>query len=258
MQRFAHIRRRRAGSGAVRPVGEGASRLAAVYRAQGFRVDQLPPGEDATGEAPDAALQLHRGRDSVLVHAYCSGHAPVSQQAVQYLAQALFDAGATSAVLIGRVGFTAGARNAAVRLGQIGLLEGAALQAMTGGSEAEAWAALSAPADMPSAARITRDGTLPAWPVRAAIGMGGMAMAVTLLFASVPSLRGDVQQMLLPTASAATAQPQAEAWLAPAASRSGELALRVSSQTQPRARDDADATGEAKAAHLAQDQAPRL
>ncbi|MBP3973249.1 restriction endonuclease [Pseudoxanthomonas spadix] len=229
MQHFITLAGQRAADGlVVSSSSVGATRLAQVYREQGFRVEQLAPAADAADEAPDAALVLHRGGDSVLVHAYCRAQAPLASQAVGHLAQALFDAGADSAVLVGRSGFSVGARRAAARLGRIALLDGAALQAMTGGSEADAWDLLATPDALPGT--LPRDAGRPGWPMRLAIGMGGLAMAATMAFASVPALRGELLQLLFkPSVSAVVAPPSQadEPWLAPSQSRSGELALKA-------------------------------
>jgi hypothetical protein len=265
MQHFMSSRRRHpAGDGAtsvsVSVSSTGAARLAQAYREQGFRVDQIAPTANGLGDTPDAALLLHRGLDSVLVHAYCRGHAPLTPQAVHHLAEGLFEACATSAVLVGRAGFTPAARNAAIRLGQIGLLDGAALQAMTGGSEAEAWESLSGPEAMPIV-MLDRP-RRPAWPVRAAIGAGGLALAATMVFASLPVLRDAVHELLTRPAVATTAdlpQAPAEPWLAPAQSRSGDLALKAAPESAPRVHQAAFETTDGLPANFNQAlSAPRL
>lgn len=206
-----HHRLRRAG-GASASVGD---RLALAYRQEGFAVRAAPLPADGP-QQPDAALLLSRGGQTVLVHAYGSVHGAQAQAAVQKLATDGFTQGATRGELIAAAGFTVAAYQAALRLGQITLCEDAARAAL-----------LDAPVEDTPVAMPARTPGRPALALRAAISCGGAAMALVLVLAAMPGLRGQMQDLLHRPASApAMATPIAASdWVAPAGSRSGALEL---------------------------------
>jgi hypothetical protein len=236
MQRFISTSRRQAGVDGVQATGP--KRLAAAFGLRGFEVQVLSLPTDARANVPDAVLLLRQGRAQVLVHAYARAQGALPQGAVRQLALDAFEANAARSMLIGAAGFTVAAYQAALHHQQLELIDEAGLGAL-----------LDAPAlveTQPAAAlppKSLREATRPAWPLRAVIGMGGMAMAVTMVFASMPSLQGRVLGLLRPASTSAPfTQASAEPWRAPSQSRSGELSLSAAVESGSMTRQAASVT----------------
>jgi hypothetical protein len=227
MQGFISTRHRRhAGADGVQAAG--VDRLVAAYRARQFEVQVITLPDDARANLPDVVLLLRQGREQVLVHAYAGVQGAVPQGAVRQLAIDAFEAGAGRGVLIGAAGFAVSAYQAALHHAQLELVDERGLDALLESSATFQPPGGTSRSPVSRPARSLREATRPAWPVRAAIGMGGMAMAATLVLAASPALQGQLQRMLgrPATASLALAQRDAGAW--PAQSRSGELNLGTS------------------------------
>jgi hypothetical protein len=236
MQRFISTSRRQAGVDGVQATGP--KRLAAAFGLRGFEVQVLSLPADARANVPDAVLLLRQGREQVLVHAYARAQGALPQGAVRQLVLDTFEANAARSMLIGAAGFTVAAYQAALHHQQLELIDEAGLGAL-----------LDAPAlveTQPAAAlppKSLREATRPAWPLRAVIGMGGMAMAVTMVFASMPSLQGQVLGLLRPASTSAPfTQASAEPWRAPSQSRSGELSLSAAVESGSMTRQAASVT----------------
>ncbi|SEL85203.1 Restriction endonuclease [Pseudoxanthomonas sp. GM95] len=253
MQRFTSTSRRHAGANGVQTTA--AERLAAIYRARKFEVQALALPDDARANLPDAILMLHQGRDHVLVHAYARVHGPLPQGAVRQLAMDAFEAGATRSVLIGAAGFTVAAYQAALHHNQLALVEEHDLSLSL---EAAAPAVQPLPVEVPVLS--LREATRPAWPLRAVIGLGGMAMAVTMLFVTMPVLQRPVMGLLRPAATpgAAFAQAAIEPWRGPSSARSGELELQAAIESGSPSRQAAVVTAAGLPANFNQALAPHL
>ncbi|WDS37209.1 restriction endonuclease [Pseudoxanthomonas sp.] len=254
MQYVTSHSRRHAGAGGMPAIG--ADRLAAAYRARQFQVQVLALPALERANRPDVVLLLQQGREQVLVHAYARAQGAVSQGAVRQLAIDVFEAGAVRGVLIGAAGFMVSAYQAALHHAQLELVDERGLDALL-----ESGASVSRPAPVRPPARSLREATRPPWPLRAAIGTGGMAMAVTMLFASIPALQGQLFDVLRPARPADTAftQASANAWRAAALpSRVSVLDRQASVESASPARPAAFDTSAGLPANFNQALAPRL
>jgi hypothetical protein len=236
MQRFISTSRHRAGADGV--YATGPERLAAAFRLRGFEVRVLPLPDDARANLPDAIVLLRKGREQVLVHAYARVQGALPQGTVRQLALDAFEANAARGMLIGAAGFTVAAYQAALHHQQLELIDEAGLGALLDAQ---------APVQTQPAAALSpqslRQATRPAWPLRAVIGMGGMAMAVVMVFASMPSLQGQLLGLLRPASNAPSfTQASAEPWHAPSQARSGELSLSAAVESGSVARQAASVT----------------
>lgn len=248
MQGITFSRDRRAGRGVA---DEAASRLAKAYRALGYAVEVLPAASATSANAPDTALLLTKEREQVLVHAYARRHGALAQGAVQQLAAERFEVGAQRAFLIGEGGFTVAAHQAALRHGDLVMADHPAaadqpLPVVDVYAERAALRAMS-----------LREATRPAWPLRAAISAGALAMAGIFVFVSSPALQSRAERLLRqPAPTMALLQPAGQPWTAPAQSRSGALNLGGSAE-QAATPMSADAFGSLPA-NFNQASAPRL
>lgn|GEM_PF-2949369 len=211
-------RRHRAGASGVQAIDP--ERLAAAFGLRGFQVQVLALSDDARANQPDAILTLRQGREQVLVHAYACMQGAMPQGAVRQLALDAFQAGADRAMLIAAAGFTVAAYQAALHHDALELVDEQGLGMLLDASSTHNRPSVSPPSS-------PREATRPAWPLRAAIGVSGTALALVMVFASMPSLQGQVLGLLHPArpTGVAFAQASAEPWRAPSQSRSGELDL---------------------------------
>lgn len=236
MQRFISTSRHRAGANGAHATGP--ERLAAAFRLRGFEVHVLPLPDDARANLPDAIVLLRKGREQVLVHAYARTQGALPQGAVRQLALDTFEADAARGMLIGAAGFTVAAYQAALHHQQLELIDEVGLGALL---DAQAPVQPQPAAALPP--QSLREATRPSWPLRAVIGMGGMAMSVIMVFASMPSLQGQVLGLLRPTSAPASfTQVSAEPWRAPSQARSGELSLSAAMESGSMTRQAASVT----------------